>query len=83
MVLAETELSVYRRGIAADRRVDGRTRLQRRTSGALQTGVVAQAAGSAMFALDRTAVLTAIYAKLGRPAYDAPTHGSVTVNVDL
>jgi exosome complex RNA-binding protein Rrp42 (RNase PH superfamily) len=63
VLLGASEAHVYRQGIAANKRVDGRTRIQRRCE-RVRTQPLPQAIGSARVLRGATHILTAVYARL-------------------
>ncbi|PIA59211.1 hypothetical protein AQUCO_00400233v1 [Aquilegia coerulea] len=68
-------------GIAQDLRSDGRKRLTYRPI-SVETGVLAQANGSARVKLGGTDVIASVKAELGRPNHLYPDKGKVSIYVD-
>ena len=68
-------------GIEVDVRADGRGRLDCRAF-QVETGVVAQANGSARILWDTTDIVVGIKAEIAEPARDTPDHGSLVCTVD-
>ncbi|GJT73098.1 exosome complex component RRP42 [Tanacetum coccineum] len=68
-------------GIAQDLRTDGRKRLTYRPI-VVETGVIAQANGSARVKMGRTEVIASVKAELGRPTSSAPDKGKVSIYID-
>ncbi|KAM0002515.1 putative ribosomal protein S5 domain 2-type [Helianthus debilis subsp. tardiflorus] len=68
-------------GIAQDLRTDGRKRLTYRPI-FVETGVIAQANGSARVKMGKTEVIASVKAELGRPSSSAPDKGKVSIFVD-
>ncbi|KAJ0759359.1 putative ribosomal protein S5 domain 2-type [Helianthus annuus] len=68
-------------GIAQDLRTDGRKRLTCRPI-FVETGVIAQANGSARVKMGKTEVIASVKAELGRPSSSAPDKGKVSIFVD-
>ena len=75
-------MQLYRDSIILDRRIDGRSRLERRTP-VVHCNTVSQAIGSATFTLGSTSILTCIYAKLGTPNPNTPRDGKIVIHVNL
>lgn len=68
-------------GIAQDLRSDGRKRLTYRPI-YVETGVIAQANGSARVKLGATEVIASVKAELGRPSSSQPDKGKVSIYID-
>uniref|UniRef100_A0A5B7AY77 Ribosomal RNA-processing protein 42 n=1 Tax=Davidia involucrata TaxID=16924 RepID=A0A5B7AY77_DAVIN len=68
-------------GIAQDLRSDGRKRLTYRPI-YVETGVIAQANGSARVKMGATDVIASVKAELGRPSPSHPDKGKVSIYVD-
>ncbi|KAF5208226.1 Exosome complex component rrp42, partial [Thalictrum thalictroides] len=68
-------------GIAQDLRSDGRKRLTYRPI-SVETGVIAQANGSARVKLGGTDVIASVKAELGRPNLLYPDKGKVSIYID-
>ncbi|KAI3509657.1 hypothetical protein L1887_25102 [Cichorium endivia] len=68
-------------GIAQDLRTDGRKRLTYRPI-SVETGVIAQANGSARVKMGKTEVIASVKAELGRPSSSAPDKGKVSIYID-
>ncbi|XP_077230158.1 3'-5'-exoribonuclease family protein [Tasmannia lanceolata] len=68
-------------GIAQDLRCDGRKRLHFRAI-SVETGVIAQANGSARVRLGATDVIVSVKAELGKPTLLQPDKGKVAIFVD-
>nr|GEU72338.1 hypothetical protein [Tanacetum cinerariifolium] len=68
-------------GIAQNLRTDGRKRLTYRPI-VVETGVIAQANGSARVKMGRTEVIASVKAELGKPTSSAPDKGKVSIYID-
>nr|GEX19238.1 exosome complex component RRP42-like [Tanacetum cinerariifolium] len=68
-------------GIAQDLRTDGRKRFTYRPI-VVESGVIAQANGSARVKMGRTEVIASVKAELGRPSSSAPDKGKVSIYID-
>lgn len=75
------EKNFIRGGIAQDLRCDGRRRLTYRPI-RVETGVIAQANGSARVRIGGTDVIASVKAELGRPNPSQPDKGKVSINID-
>ncbi|XP_071700877.1 uncharacterized protein [Rutidosis leptorrhynchoides] len=68
-------------GISQDLRTNGRKRLSYRPI-FVESGVIAQANGSAKVKMGKTEVIASVKAELGRPSSSAPDKGKVSIFID-
>lgn len=79
--LSVGEKQFIRGGIAQNLRCDGRKRLSYRPFN-VETGVIAQANGSARVRIGGTDVIASVKAELGRPNSSQPDKGKVSIHID-
>ncbi|KAL6531024.1 hypothetical protein OROHE_014506 [Orobanche hederae] len=79
--LSVGERNFIKAGIAQDLRNDGRTRLTYRPF-YVETGIIAQASGSARVKIGATDVIASVKAELGKPNPSDPDKGKVSIFVD-
>jgi exosome complex component RRP42 len=80
-LISPAEKKYIEQGVEEDCRADGRARLEYRHV-VLETGILAQASGSARCRLGDSDVLVGVKVEIGEPEQDKPTQGRVICSVE-